>query len=78
MLRKLQVAPLEEHGHVFTLLNTAEEHINNAQSQLEMAKRVIKAHYDRKEVKPTVGTGKDGTMMCMLFVSADKQRNEHI
>ena len=51
MLSKLQVAFPEEYIHVFTLLNTAEEHKKNVQSQLETPKRTIKAHYDTK-VKP--------------------------
>ena len=71
MLSKLQVAFREEYGHVFTLLNTAEEHRKNTQSQLETAKRMIKAHYETK-FKPMRNGEEDGTMMCM-FVSADKQ-----
>ena len=39
MLSKLQRAFPEEYGHVFTILNTAEEHKNNARTQLDMAKR---------------------------------------
>ena len=39
MLSKLQRAFPEEYGHVFTILNTAEEHKNNAQTQLDTAKR---------------------------------------
>ena len=70
MLSKFQKAfPEEEYGHVFTLLNTAEENKKNAQTQFDTAKRLIKSHYDTK-IKP-VGNGDEGTMMCM-FVSSDK------
>ena len=72
MLSKYQKAFPEEYKHVFTLLNTAEEHKKSTKIQLDTAKRMIKSHYDT-EIKPT-GKADDGSMMCM-FVSSDKQNN---
>ena len=72
MLSKFQKAFPEDYKHVFTLLNTAEEHKKTAKTQLDTAKRMIKSHYDTK-IKP-MGNGDEGTMMCM-FVSSDKQNN---
>ena len=71
-LSKIQVAFPNEYEHVFTILNTAEEHKKDAEVQLETAKHMIKTHYDTK-IKPTGTTNDDYTMMCM-YISDNKSK----
>ena len=73
MLSKFQKAFPEEYKHVFTLLNMAEEYKKSTKIQLDMAKQMIKSHYDTK-IKPMGNGADEGSMMCM-FVSSNKQDN---
>ena len=75
ILSKLEVAMSDGYEHIFTLLNTDEEHKKSADVQLVTAKRMIKAHYDTTIASDKKGKA-EGSMMCM-FVSNEKSEKTY-
>ena len=66
ILSKLEVAMPEGYKHIFTLLNTNEEHKKGPDIQLMTAKRMIKSHYE-SSFATEKGADREGvSMMCML------------
>ena len=71
-LSKLKSALPKDYDHVFTYLNTSEEHQKSFEKQLETAKAMITSHYKTK----IIGDAKnESTMLCMVIGSNNQNKS---
>ena len=73
ILSKLEVAIPEGYKHIFTLLNTDEEHKKDVDVRLKTSKRMNKAHYNTTMAADSKGKAED-SIMC-IFIGNEQNGN---
>ena len=71
ILSNIEVSILDRYQHTFTLFNTDSEHNKTAHVQLEIAKRMIRSHFEKYVAKEVIK--EEGFIMCINVSNGSSQ-----